>query len=93
MATMLAGIQLIPNGKEDHTGGIANKVIEVIEQSGLRHRVGPLETVVEGEFDSLMALLRDVHQQAIQAGAEEVLTNVKMHYRTSGVSLEDKQST
>ena len=90
MATVLAGIQLMPNNKDDHTGGTVEKILEVIEQSGLRHQVGPLETVVEGDFDSVMTVLRNAHQEAVDAGAEEIMTNVKMHYRTSGVSLEDK---
>lgn len=90
VATVLAGIQLMPNNKDDHTGGTVEKILEVIEQSGLRHQVGPLETVVEGDFDSVMTVLRNAHQEAVDAGAEEIMTNVKMHYRTSGVSLEDK---
>ncbi|WP_054707197.1 thiamine-binding protein [Bacillus sp. JCM 19041] len=91
MATVLAGIQLMPNNKDDHTGGTVDKILAVIERSGLRHQVGPLETVVEGDFDSVMTVLRDAHQEAVDAGAEEIMTNVKMHYRTTGVSLEDKQ--
>ncbi|WP_078392527.1 thiamine-binding protein [Shouchella patagoniensis] len=90
MATVLAGIQLMPNNKDDHTDGTVGKILEVIEQSGLRHQVGPLETVVEGDFDSVMTVLRNAHRKAVDAGAEEIMTNVKMHYRTAGVSLEDK---
>ncbi|KGA98938.1 hypothetical protein AJ85_11455 [Alkalihalobacillus alcalophilus ATCC 27647 = CGMCC 1.3604] len=91
MTTVLAGFQLLPNQKEDHTGGIIEETIETIENSGLRYQVGPLETVVEGDFDSIMTLVKDIHVKAFEAGADEFFSNIKIHYRVKGVSLEDKK--
>ncbi|KMK76807.1 thiamine-binding protein [Alkalihalobacillus pseudalcaliphilus] len=91
MPTVLAGIQLLPNQKEDYTDGIIKNSLEVIEESGLRYVVGPLETVVEGDFDSVMNLLNDIQKKAVKSGAKELVTNVKIHYRSQGVTFEDKK--
>lgn len=90
MTTVLAGIQLIPNNREDHTGGFVDHALETIQASGLRHKVGPLETVIEGDFRTVIQLIEDIHTKAVEGGAEELLSNIKIHYRSSGVAFEDK---
>ena len=91
MSTVLAGIQLLPNLKEDHTGGMIDHSLQLVEKSGLRYEVGPLETVVEGDLDSVMILIQSIQEDAIQTGADELLSHVKIHYRKDGVSFEDKK--
>lgn len=91
MKTVLVGIQLMPNNQEDHTGGIVHSALETIKASGLRYQVGPLETVIEGDFKPVMQLIEDIHVKAVEEGADELLSNIKIHYRTTGVTFEDKQ--
>ncbi|MFB4212633.1 MTH1187 family thiamine-binding protein [Shouchella sp. JSM 1781072] len=91
MSTVLAGIQLLPNLKEDHTGGMIQHSLKLVEESGLKYEVGPLETVIEGDFDSVMTLIKSIQEDAIESGASELLSNIKLHYRKDGVSFADKK--
>ncbi|GAF63349.1 MTH1187 family thiamine-binding protein [Alkalihalobacillus trypoxylicola] len=90
MTTVLAGIQLLPNQKEDHTGGTIKQVLEMIESAGVRYEVGALETVVEGDYETILSLIKDIHEKVVDLGVNEYSTNIKIHYRSEGVSFEDK---
>lgn len=91
MATVMAGIQVLPNGMDMNTGGILPKLVDVVDESGLNYRVGPMETVVEGSMDEVMELILKLQGEAIVEETEEVITNIKLHYRPGGVNIEDKQ--
>jgi uncharacterized protein YqgV (UPF0045/DUF77 family) len=47
MATVTAGFQLLPDGKDMNTNGIIPEVIELVKNSGLKYNIGPMETVKE----------------------------------------------
>ncbi|WP_078544481.1 thiamine-binding protein [Litchfieldia alkalitelluris] len=90
MDTITAGIQVLPNGKDMDTDGVIPKIIEVIKKSGLRYDIGPMETVIEGSFDEVMLIIKATQATATDMGATEVLTNVKLHYKPDGVSINNK---
>ncbi|UTR12308.1 MULTISPECIES: thiamine-binding protein [Evansella] len=93
MATVMAGLQVLPNGKDMDTDGILPHVVKVIKDSGLKYEVGPMETVVEGSMEDVMELVTKLQgETANQDGIEEVITNIKLHYRPDGVSMEDKKT-
>ncbi|WP_088104511.1 thiamine-binding protein [Halalkalibacter urbisdiaboli] len=91
MATVTAGFQVLPNGKDMDTNGVIPKIIDIVKQSGLNYEVGPMETVVEGEIDDVLELIKRTQQVGIETGASEVITNMKLHYRPKGIMIADKQ--
>jgi uncharacterized protein (TIGR00106 family) len=90
MATVTAGFQVLPNGKDMKTDGVIPKIVEVVQNSGLTYHVGPMETVIEGDIDDVLNVIKTAQQVGIDEGAEEVLTNIKLHYREDGVSIKEK---
>ena len=91
LSTVVAGIQILPNGKDDHTKGILTEIVNVIKESGLTYEVGPLETVVEGELDTVLDVIKKSNQKSVELGANEVLSNIKIQYRPSGTSIKEKK--
>ncbi|MBU9714040.1 thiamine-binding protein [Evansella tamaricis] len=91
MSTVMAGVQVLPNGKDMNTNGILPKLVEEIEESGLKFEVGPMETVIEGSMDEVMELLIKLQGKAVSLGSNEVITNIRLHYRPEGIDLSDKQ--
>lgn len=91
LSTVTAGIQILPNGKDDGTHGDLTEIVQVIKDSGLPYKVGPMETVIEGELDSVFEVIKTAQEKSIALGASEVHSTVKIHYRPSGVSLLDKE--
>ncbi len=86
-------IQVLPQSGTKAPYVIIDRIIQHIQQSGLRYRVCPFETVVEGSFDAIMVLIREIQEIGIQAGAQKMLTNIKIEIHASGqVSIDDKMA-
>jgi uncharacterized protein YqgV (UPF0045/DUF77 family) len=77
---MIVDIQVLPSpsGTPERRWAHVEAAIAVIRASGLRHVVGPLGTAVEGEPDEVWPLVRTVHEATLRAGADGVVTVVKV---------------
>lgn len=86
-------IQVLPRSAKIGTYELVDRAIEVIQKSGLKYQVCPFETVIEGYYDEIMALLKEVHEVVYSFGAEEMITNVKIQTRyNQDVLIEDKMT-
>ena len=83
------GIQVLP--LVDDVYGVVDKAIEVIQRSGVRYEVGPLETVLEGDdLDELVEVAKAAHRACFEAGAGKVVTIIKIADACAGASMEEK---
>ena len=64
---------------------IIDKVIALVKKSGVSYEVGPMETTMEADLDTLFEVLRKSQDIVIKNGAESVFTNVKILYNPKGV--------
>ena len=84
-------IQILPFSTTLKAYDVVDKAIEVIAQSGVKYRVTPFETVMEGPYDELMKIVADVQSVCYKAGVDSVLCNMKIQSNREGrVSIEDK---
>ncbi|ABO51708.1 protein of unknown function DUF77 [Desulforamulus reducens MI-1] len=90
MSIVNVGFQVLPKTKGDNSYQIVDKAIEVVQKSGVKYEVGPMETVMEGELDVLIDIVKRAQEACITAGASEVMTYIKIHYRPEGVTLDEK---
>lgn len=72
---------------------IVDKVIEIVKKSGVVYEVGPMETTMEGDLDTLFAIVRKAQDVAIKNGALQVFTNVKILYKPKGVMTIEQKVT
>ena len=50
-----------------------------------------METVIQGEYDKIMRVLKDAQQVCLDAGADEIVVTMKVHAKRIGdVSWGDK---
>lgn len=68
-----------------NTLAIVDTVIALVKKSGVTYEVGPMETTMEGDLDTLMDIVREAQDVALKAGAQRVFTNVKISYNPKGV--------
>lgn len=86
-------IQVLPRSSTKGTYELVDIVIELIQKSGLKYRVCPFETVVEGYYDEVMSLVKDIHEAVYNGGAEEMITNIKIQTRhNQDVFIDDKMN-
>jgi len=84
-------IQVLPWSSHKGTYELVDSAIEVIQQSGLKYVVCPFETVVEGHYDEVMTLIKEVQKAVYANGAEEMITNIKIQtHSNQDVLIGDK---
>ena len=89
--TINAAIQVIPKTSLKDYYPLIDAAIDVIKDSGLKYIVTPMETVIEGEYSEVLALLERAQRASLEAGAEELIVNIKLHIRNgSDVTFEEK---
>jgi uncharacterized protein (TIGR00106 family) len=86
-------IQVLPRSSAKGTYDLVDVAIELIQKSGLKYRVCPFETVIEGYYDEVMKLVKDIHEAVYAEGAEEMITNIKIQTRyNQDVFIDDKMN-
>ena len=86
-------LQVLPRAKDKDTYDLVDEAIRIIKESGVKYRVCPFETVMEGDFDELMEIVKKVHEACYAAGAENMLAYVKIQSNADvPVLIEDKMA-
>nr|WP_321410125.1 thiamine-binding protein [uncultured Carboxylicivirga sp.] len=84
-------IQVLPFTDTSRTYAVVDKAIEVIENSGLKYRVTPFETVIEGKYSEVMEVVMKAQEACYTGGAESLLCNLKIQsHSEKEVTIEDK---
>jgi uncharacterized protein (TIGR00106 family) len=64
---MLVQFSIVPLGKGESVSEHISKVLKIVDESGLPYRLTPMGTVVEGEWDAVMALIRTCHLEVLKS--------------------------
>ncbi len=89
--TINAGLQVVPHAEGLEIYSLIDKAIEVIQNSGLRYQVTPMETVIEGSYNEVMEVIKKAQEATLAAGAEELVVSIRLHIKGSvDVSFEEK---
>ena len=79
---------------EEEVIRIVDEVIDYIKSTGLNYYVGPCETSIEGDYDTLMEIVKNCQLVAAKAGCKAMNTYVKISYKAEGDVLTiDKKVT
>lgn len=71
-------IQVLPQSDSRHPYSIVDKAIELIQNSGLKYKVCPFETVIEGNWDEVMDIVKKVHEICYQNETTKMMTYIKI---------------
>lgn len=88
-------IQVLPDMTDsDEVVRVVDEVIAYIKSYGLNTYVGPFETTVEGDYETLMEIVKGCQEVCVKAGAPGVKTYVKIFFNPqAGVLSIDKKVT
>ncbi len=90
MAKINISLQVLPSVAEDKIYPVVDKVIELIDKSGLKYEVGPMETTMEGNMDELLDIVKKAQDICVEEGAQRVISIVKIDYKPEGVTMDEK---
>jgi len=88
MANALISIQIIPKTKDgEDVIPYVDEAIRVIEESGVKFEVHPLETTMEGELQQLFEVIAKMNERMIEIGSKNVISQVKILYQPAGITM------
>ncbi len=65
---MLVEFSVIPIGGGESIGDEIAKVIDIVDKSNLPYKSNPMGTVIEGEWDEVMNIVKACHETVIGDG-------------------------
>lgn len=77
---LLAEISMWPMDKGESVGAYVAPLLDIIDRSGLAYRLGPLGTSIEGEWDEVMAVLKQCFEH-LSTDSTRIACTVKMDWR------------
>jgi uncharacterized protein (TIGR00106 family) len=86
-----ASIQLLPLAQDKHPYEWVDDAIAIIQQSGIKHEVGPFTTVLEGTYEEVMLVVNQVNEFLYSKGCAEWITNVQIQIRAHGDMTGDEK--
>jgi uncharacterized protein (TIGR00106 family) len=87
---MMVEFSIVPLGRSASVSDVIAQVLKIVMDSGVRYKANPMGTVIEGEWDELMGLVKKCHDEAMR-DVERVVTSIKIDdYKCKGYRLEKK---
>ncbi len=81
---------MFPLDKGESLSPYVARILDVIDRSGVNYRLNPMGTVLEGEYDEVMQVVRACFQE-LQKDCSRISMTLKMDYRKTPQSrLEQK---
>jgi uncharacterized protein YqgV (UPF0045/DUF77 family) len=92
MAEISVSFQVLPGGlaTKDQTYAAVDAAIAIVAASGLTYVVNPMETTLQGDYDAIMATIKQAQAAVLQAGANRVFTFIKIDNDPRGSTIDEK---
>ncbi len=88
MENSLVSIQILPKTKNGESViPLVDEAISIIDQSGVKYEVHPLETTMEGELSELFSIVEKMNKRMIELGSMNVISQIKVLYQPDGISM------
>ena len=79
---IIAQLSIAPVGKGTSLSTYVKKVIEILENEDIKYQINPMSTVIETEdLTTLFTVVQKAHNAVLQAGAQRVITELKIDDR------------
>lgn len=77
---MVVDLSIVPMGQGVSISPEVAKVIQIIDESGVPYTVTPMGTVLEGDWDAVMSLIKRCHHEVLK-NSERVYTKITIDDR------------
>lgn len=77
---MLLEFSMSPLGKGESVGEFVAGSLDIIDRSGVPYRLNPMGTVLEGEWDEVMGVVRACYEKMSER-CERITCSIKLDWR------------
>ena len=81
MAMIDISVVPVGTGSASVSEFVAGAVNIVRNEAGIKYRLTPMNTVIEGDLEQLLSLAKKMHDSAFSAGAARVVTTIRIDER------------
>ncbi len=74
---MMVELSIVPLSKDAHLGKYVAEAVKIVAQSGLEYRLTPMGTLLVGEWEPVMNVVRRCHE-AVRKLSDRVITKIKI---------------
>ena len=78
--SVLLEFSLFPTDKEESKSAYVAKSIEIIKNSKIPYKMGPMGTTIEGEWDEVMAVVKSCFEE-MSKNSNRIYAGIKIDYR------------
>lgn len=78
--SVLLEFSMTPIGKGQSVSRYVARSLDIIDKSGLEYRLNPMGTVIEGEWDEVMSVVRKCFER-MKKDCPRISTSIKVDYR------------
>jgi uncharacterized protein (TIGR00106 family) len=77
---VLLEFSMTPLDKGESVGDYVSRSLKIIDDSGVDYRLNPMGTVLEGEWDEVMAVVKQCYDK-MSADCRRITCSIKIDYR------------
>lgn len=78
--SILLEFTMFPVGKGESVSEHVARSLEIIDKSGIRYRLGPMGTVLEGEWDEVMGVVKKCYER-MKEDCNRIYCGITVDYR------------
>ncbi|HSE59447.1 MAG TPA: MTH1187 family thiamine-binding protein [Nitrospiraceae bacterium] len=87
---VLLEVSMSPLGKGESVGKYVARSLEIIDKSGVAYRLNPMGTVLEGEWDEVMAVVKQCYER-MRKDCNRISCSIKIDYRKGAIGRLDSK--
>ncbi len=87
---MMVEFSVVPVSGDEHVAKYVAEAVRVIDESGLEYRVTPMGTVIQGDWDAVMAAVKAAHER-VMSMTDRVITKIYIDEHKSGEKSFDEK--
>lgn len=77
---VLCEFTMSPLGKGESVSAYVARVLNIIDKSGISYRLTPMSTILEGEWDEVMNVIRACHEE-LSSDCNRITASIKIDSR------------
>ncbi len=77
---MVVNFTIVPIGKESSLSTKVAEVLEIVSESGISYKLHSMGTILEGEWDEIIKLIKKCHKKILK-DSDRVLTTITIDDR------------
>jgi len=87
---VLLEFSMFPTDKGESVSGYVSQIINLIDKSGISYRLTPMGTILEGDWDEVMAVVSSCFKH-LEPLSNRIYSSIKIDYRkTSELRMKSK---